>query len=1307
MVPLLRFFLFLFLILAPGVVLADDETTTPGIAPKHTIILKDHTPQPEWMQLWERARVYARAGDAVQATQLYAKLLLEKPKIEEALREYVLVLMADRQWKTAGIMVQRLLEENPDSLEYQLYGGRIALALKRYKRASHYFGQVYNMAPGSPGALEALRGQIIALKKQERMELAYPLMEQFYLLVPHDAESIRLLALASLTLGYKDKAEMYYKTLLNEFEATETDFFQSEPLFTGSNDIQMAMLCWQGYLTYNSFYLPFHRKLSTYYLQSDTREKALPHLLVQIAHGDDQATFFLEAGKLYLYEEGRPDKALYYYDEYKKRKPGDTSVESEIKRIQAILANDLLVIVENEGAWNLWRDLAKIVPDRLAVYYSMAKQLEKLDKPQELREVLEIIHLHNPADQDTLFRLAELSFIAGDLTASTLAMDSLEDGRKSGQKYFLLRAELEEQKGYLSTALFYYKSYLTLSPGDYETALHCMPIAGRIGEFEDLRYFFGLITKDSSETRMLKKAAFSYGDILVQNGFYSTARIFYEELAGEWKAADSERMVIYEQIAKILQSEKCYFEAEEQYRTLLLNSNGEKRYITELVQNALLAGDWLNAWQWHEFKVLDSKDLGDDSMVRSDLFLEKLEILSRSGLLDVAIELAEDYLEQYPEEDLLKNRLSELYYQDGDYYNASLVFLAIQDSKTKNAVLQNLLEDHNTITKTNSAGMASDLGLLENALQYEIYGDHTKALEVIDRYLEKYPNSVQGKVLRADLLYASGDEFTTLMLFQEISKKYPGEKYFQVRIQELQFELAKFEQLVINLAPQLYLENKKEELVFEKALHPTIATLTKKQQLLLARSLWAIKRNGDSLRIYSLFLQPPVDQEFSKRLARAEVILQLPPANRSFWNHVTFTSPAEPDRLTVVMRPQFTRDNIGSDTVTIATELYADYRWQHMVATELAVRQDMDDGNYYDAMKEYQKMLYDNPSMESLFDLAGIYSRLGFLGKEAALYEVIQATSPGYPNLDEAMQRNRLKRKPRLAGWYGYDTKDGRDGYYDNRQQAAGLETWFMPSLKHQVTLDYGRIFSESMDGQQELWRDRLQAEMQWSPSYDLDFYLGIGGDRRDKSLGNTFLYDFKINGRLGDIAEGFLSISQDLVDDTLDSLEAGVTNTDYEGGLQLDLLPRLFGGAKYLYREYSDGNHQNKYELWTSYIIHPEPTLLQFRYDYELSHNAETNNPYQEKDHPYWSPKEYWQHLFSISFEHQLAENVLGRGAPSYYTLEYSLGYEEGGYDNHQFNAQIYLEISRHFLLNSSFDYINGSEYEKKDFLLSLIYRW
>jgi hypothetical protein len=178
------------------------------------------------------------------------------------------------------------------------------------------------------------------------------------------------------------------------------------------------------------------------------------------------------------------------------------------------------------------------------------------------------------------------------------------------------------------------------------------------------------------------------------------------------------------------------------------------------------------------------------------------------------------------------------------------------------------------------------------------------------------------------------------------------------------------------------------------------------------------------------------------------------------------------------------------------------------------------------------------------------------------------------------------------------------------------------------------------------------------------------------------------MRGRIGDELHGFVRLSQDVVDDTVEALEQGISKRDLEGGVRLDILPRLFCGGEYLFREYSDANHQNRYHVWASYILHSEPTLLQVTYGQELFNNADGNmgrdfsyeNGFAPGDHPYWSPKEYWQNLVSVHFEHQLAADVLGRSAPSYYTLDYSLGYEEGGYDNHTFGGKVCLEMSRHF---------------------------
>jgi hypothetical protein len=187
------------------------------------------------------------------------------------------------------------------------------------------------------------------------------------------------------------------------------------------------------------------------------------------------------------------------------------------------------------------------------------------------------------------------------------------------------------------------------------------------------------------------------------------------------------------------------------------------------------------------------------------------------------------------------------------------------------------------------------------------------------------------------------------------------------------------------------------------------------------------------------------------------------------------------------------------------------------------------------------------------------------------------------------------------------------------------------------------------------------------------------------------------------------------MVEDTVQALEQGISMRDVEGGLSLDILPRLICGGEYRFREYSDTNHQNRYFVWASHILHSEPTLLQVSYGQELQHNSDNNqgrnflfeNGFFPNDHPYWSPREYWQNQLSVHFQRQLAADVLGRSSPSYYSLDYSLGYEEGGYDNHRFGGEFFFEMGRHFLVSSSFEMVQGGQEIRKSVGLSLNYRF
>ncbi|MCK5685800.1 hypothetical protein KAJ27_16825, partial [bacterium] len=1151
------------------------------------------------MTLWNLAREVSKKGEKKEAVTLYRELFSVKPRIEEALSEYVLLLMDLGEWKEAGKIILKLLETDTSSLEYLMYGGRIALIQKRYKHAAKYLGQVYTLSPDGQFAIEALRGQISALYKLGRIEMACSLMEQLYILVPHDESLIRQLAAYNKKLGNLTKARNYYTTLITEFGGTDNDFLESISLYEKVNNQEMLVKSWNGYLQNHPFYIPFHKKLSSYYLLNNFEHKALKHLLVQIAHGDETPLLFLQTGNVYLYHEGRPDKALYYYEEYRKRSPQDPEVVTEIKRIQTILAGDLLVIVENEGAWTLWRDLAKVIPDRLSVYYSMAKQLKALGKTNELLEVLEIINIHNSNDQEIILQLGHLYFDKGLYDLLSQLLNGIDPEKELLDEYLLLRIKLAEQRSEISHLLDYYRKYLTNNSTDYQLLLKSLQLAGDIGELEELNYFYSLLPSKSINSSIYKKGNFLYGEALLLNRLFTKANRFYTKLQQNITLTISEQYRINESLFTILVSEERYFEAERFLRLLLIETGYDRDIIRKLILVNRLTENWDIAWKWYRFLVLGTEE-NDVSEFSDDIFSfkEKISILHDSGYTEVAIELLEEFLLQRKSQCIKekrkclnsKNELAKLYYSTGERNIIQNIILQLPVEGAKNIELLalSLLVNEKNISEIMVflKGKRSSI-LLEYSESFANFGSFAIALQLCENYLLQFPHSLRARASRAQLLRDVGDDFAALDQFQILTTEYPQEIWFKQNLLELQFKTAKFVKLIEELAPEWKSVKGENSNLSVRRIVPEIESLPIRQQLLLAKSFWADKRYDDAIILYKSLLIPAVDVEFSDRLAAQNRELSLPSPQKTFLNHITFTSPSEPNRLSVVMDPEFTRKFSNQPEVKIAANLYPAYRWQQLIGRELSVRQDMIDGNFYKAMKEYQNMLYVKSSPESLYDLAGIYSHLGFLGKEAAVYEIIKLKSPGYPDLDEATHRNNLKRLPRTSPFFNLSIKDGRDGYYNINQQQSGIRAWFMPSFNHEVEFDLSRIYSDSPQGDNDMWRNHIEARLKWSPVYDLDFLVSLGAEDPDGDYESTFLYEFQVNGRIGDGINGYLGGSQDIVYDNVESLKAGIKEQSYETGISLDLHPRLFGGADYLYRQYSDGNSQDQYELWTSYIIH------------------------------------------------------------------------------------------------------------------------
>lgn len=1330
-----------------------------AITPERDVVIRDTAKEPEWKVLWDEARELTRQEKYAEAAQSYSRLLSLKKNIEEATWEYCLVLITLSEWNQASILLEDLLEGDARRTEYLLSAGMVALKKKEYARAFTFYDLVHQKKADLDKAqdVEVLTGLVAALRGQGKNEAAYPLMEQLIEHRPDDVILLQQLATQAAQSGRQEQAGHYYEKLISRNQVDDHVLLEAAAFFDragqeagaghrssvgaipGASDTRpaLAFVCWEKYLRRHPDYLPFQEKMANYFIARGEKEAALPHLLILLDQDEQRDERLLQIGAIYLFDLRRPDKALSYYEDYVRRHPENQVVVQEIARMQATLAHDLVSRVDHDDPKSLWKELAQITPNRLAIYVSMAQLLEKRGNSKELREVLGILHQHDPENMEVVLRLAELFLEQKDGDQVEHFLGLLPQEMHTEPRYLRISALLADQRGLPGKALLWYNRYLEVKPEELSIRRRCMELATQLGLVSQYQEHYQLVRREAQSDAERMESDLRYAGVLLANGLATQAKNVYQQLieTGQGKAEliAETRLAL----ADALYHEGNIFEAEQLLRQMLVEGVAVEAVLRKLVEFSLqnndpdLAGTWLTLLEEQPGYSLLAMTCGDDG---KDLTLLQARVLAAAGKLGKAIDRVQEYrtfLSRHCRQDRgIKDQadllLSHLYLQDKQYDKGQELIAEILKERPLDLepLILGMVFDTGLSGKAPGEQIDSVLSkhygngfpsLMQAARLEQKYGAIESALKHVRLALQEVPASLMARAAEADLLWEQGDMEALSFVLQALVTDYPEEISLARRALEVEFKQASFRQIIDKLAP-----SSRQGLGQGIMAFPDTSHLMVWQKLILARALWADRQWVAAVAVYDTLLQPSVEMLFTEKVTAEQIKIVLPPPKQTFWNMITFTHPAEPDRLTVVMDPAFVMAQRGQSGGRAGADLYAVYRWQQLVARELSARRTLAQGDYYQAMKEYQEVVEKNPSPESLFDLAGIYSRLGLLGKEALLYEEIGRENPDYPDLTESVERNSLKRQPKGMLDSGYSYLSGRNGYQDLEQAWGGARGWILPTLRQEMEVSWRTIHAIAEETDQSLWRSRLLAAYSFYPHSNVDFITRIGADKPDEEFNHahydiTPLYHLEMRGRIGDELHGSVRLRQDVVEDTVQALEQGISKRDLEGGVRVDILPRLFCGGEYLFREYSDANHQNRYHLWASYVLHSEPTLLEITYGQELLHNADGNMGrdftyeygFAPGDHPYWSPKEYWQNSVSVHFEHQLAADVLGRSAPSYYTLDYSFGYEDGGYDSHTFGGDIFLEMSRHFLLSSSFDMIQGGQVIRKDIGLSLIYRF
>ena len=1301
-------------------------------APKGIVILED-SPLPSWKKKWDEAREHASRKEYPAAAQKYSELLQIKPQVEEIRWEYCKVLVEIQDWLTAAELIENLLETDGNRQDYLLLAGQIALENKEFKKAVDRFGKVYTADPAGPNSVAALKGLVTGLNGMGRKREAFPLMELLYRRTPKDKALLQDLAGIAQDLEYLEKARDYYSDLVDRFSTDDETMVRASSAFEESGAQQDALAIWERYLERQPGYLPFHKKIADYYMLIGKPRSALPHILYMIENGVEDDELVLVAGRILLNDEKRPEKALQYLEQYAEKHPEDINTGFQIEKIRTVLADDFISIVEKDGVQMLWDDLVKITPNREAIYIAMADELERKGNLKDMLKILLVIHQYHPEDHENIYRIARTYFKIGNYTASLTFQDKIDKEYADNREFLMLRAETAERVGMDVEALRHYSAVLEKQPENDPIRAKALYLAGRLGLVGELRKLYGDRGRQDGGRDNLA-LSLDYLEGLRTNALFDQTWPAYDQLLQKHQGQNDAVKKILLHKADTLLASRQYFLAEQVLRELMAGDEAMESIALRLAvlavqtKNSKSARDWFNV-------ILQQPEMGNwktcSEKTGQDIFRLHLDILLLEGLFEqVVVEIDEmrqrvsglvrnrglevflskidivkcQALYGLGEYDLCQDIINRLLEKKENDVELAVLWFQVAKKKGKPATafreLDKMLEH---------AELISPMRLFQT-VEVEIeYGEYEAALHHINFIQQIVPDSIRALVLKAEVFSLVGKLEDSLQVYHNLMGIVGEQKFFSDKVLELELKRGNFAKVVKESEEdrQPSLEHRQDR--SDKKPVPDYW-----RRLLLARALWTAGEWDTASEVYEHLLDDPVQQDFQSAMEAEKIEVFHPPLKKSIWNILSFSRPATSDPLAYYMEPEFVSRHTGKSIDRITARMYEKYRWQRLIRNEYQAKMAERRKDIREAERQYKQLVEKDASVGGLYDLAQIYGRLGEYGKEAQLYKDMRQYGFASPELSEAIKRNELLRKPRLSADFEVVEKKGRSGYIDTFRRSQGGSFWFMPALEREASLEYRRnAYSDSEDV------DTIRGHrLVGSYSHDFPVYFDVqlrGGAENLDEYDTTAVVGTRINCQLDEHLKAYILFDQNPVYDTLAALEKGIYSQDYETGLIVETPKGIAFGGDYRRRRYSDDNSQDQTHLWSGYAIYAEATTFKFQYDYRTIDNSnESSEEFSDVTTPetidtplYWSPDKYWEHLATFSFQHLLKTYSLTKGTPSYYSLDYSVGFESGEILTHRMGFEILLEMSTHFLLKGNVSYATSDDYDQKGALLSVIYRW
>jgi thioredoxin-like negative regulator of GroEL len=772
-------------------------------------VVDETAEKPDWKTKWDEARGYVESGEYEEAALLYEEITEQKPHSEELQWEYFNVLLISERFTEAELLIDTLLATHPMHPPYLIHGGTVALNNRNYSKALHYFSTLYEHDPLGEDSVAALHGMINALSGQGLEEITTPLWQQVYLRDDLDKETLLALARLYYRSGSIQGSARYFDELITKYRVSIEVCHEAALAFDDAGHHDLAAIQWQRYLNEHPSYHVFREKLVQYLLATKQYTEALPHLLLLIESEVNQPRYLLEAADIYLYRMGRIDKALNFYERYHIEHPDEREISALIGQLRLILADDLLAIIENDGAWKLWIDLSHVTPGRLGIYQAMAQLLEQLEKTEDLKEVLTIITMHKPDDFANREKLARMYLDEQSYSECQLLLGDAHEYENVPESVFLLKAQCDRMAGDEQSLIRSYSEYIgRSSPAalKYSVVYDTIRLAGDIGDAQHLQEITPLVNdyieQHGEESDIIAEA---YFQALLDNKLFKTAEVFLDTLPESFDdyfgAEGAElRIELYRQNGE---DEKARL----LLRRLQREDSASPVILFALIEQSLRDGDYFLAALSIDNLAAMLDDIADGEAKEKTLARltrSKGLLLSGLGRYDKGIDLMLGYLEQnlswqpvYAEQmDLALLVLRELLSTD-DFARCGSVAAKFRGDLTKRpelhaiAAIARVFNENDQIERAQTilqdlldrSPVSSAIAVCNELVALHYYD---AAYSLLQKVALEYPESSRILNLLADSAQATARYLEALHHYRELSTLFPGEPYFAERVNEVE-----------------------------------------------------------------------------------------------------------------------------------------------------------------------------------------------------------------------------------------------------------------------------------------------------------------------------------------------------------------------------------------------------------------------------------------------------------------------------------------------------------------------------------------